>query len=180
MSKTLNQLFNVRTESKEVALTKLWNDPQTQPSLQRLINAKLEEEDDIAPSVLIWDIGQTPQDGLQDFLLIICLKFDGATEENEPWLVAHLLCLSLLDKNPLPLLSEHQGKAFWAKTLTTLSFFPEALKHRMERHGAPSPDTYRSRSKSTMINTGQAEHIALANHHELWEDFLQSKFPIAT
>jgi hypothetical protein len=108
-----------------------------------------------------------------DELFLICLSAGFADSEDE----CHRIALTIFQfhkkVNILPSLCEDFGLTFANKTLMSLSFFPQVLEFKRERHGAPSPDFYRKISKNIFINQNQHD---IASHHEQWENFLFEVF----
>jgi hypothetical protein len=115
-----------------------------------------------------------PCDGdasMNNILCIVCLKFRGASEEEEPLLAAGFLARTCRENNPLPLVSEDSDISFCRKTLTALSLFLPAMIRRLEKHGAPAPHFYRKMAQGILGRKTKA-HRALAAHHQAWENFL--------
>jgi hypothetical protein len=115
-----------------------------------------------------------PCDGnasMNNVLCVVCLKFQGASEEEEPLLAAGFLARTCRESNPLPYASEDSDISFCRKTLTALSLFLPAMIRRLEKHGAPAPHFYRKMAQAILSDKTKA-HRALAAHHQAWEDFL--------
>lgn len=109
-----------------------------------------------------------------DVIYMVCLTAKFANSEEECHKIA-ITVFQYLNKplKVLPYLSDEQDLTFSNKTLIALSFYPKALEHRYEYHGAPSPAFYRKISKAIFKRNGQH---CIADHHEQWEGFLGEMF----
>lgn len=142
------------------------------PSLRKLIletlsKFPLPDTKDILPCDFGSNLGNT--------LCVICLKYNGASEEDEPFIAANFLLRASRESNPLPRVSEDKDLGLCAKTLCALSLFLPAMKKRYERRGAPHPSFYRKTSQG-ILSTKSYAHKALARHHEGWENFIFEQF----
>ena len=142
------------------------------PSLRKLILetlSKISLPDN--KTILPCDLGSS----LGNTLCVICLKYSGASEEDEPFIAANFLLRATREENPLPRVSEDKDLGLCAKTLFALSLFLPAMKRRYERRGAPHPSFYRKVSQGILYKKSYA-HKALARHHEGWENFIFEQF----
>lgn len=142
------------------------------PSLRRLVMeslSKLPLPD--SRTIMPCDMGSS----LGNTLCVICLKFSGASEEDEPLIAANFLLRVTREQNPLPMVSEDKDLGLCAKTLCALSLFLPAMSRRWERGGAPHPSFYRKAAQG-VLSTKSYAHRALGKHHAAWENFIYEQF----
>lgn len=104
-----------------------------------------------------------------DVLCFICMSSSFAHSETECQTVAVIVYRQMRSDNPLPSIVGDTGLLFAEKTLTSLAFFKDALKNKMNRYGAPKPEYYRGISKEVFK---RYDHKDIAENHEKWEMFL--------
>jgi hypothetical protein len=107
-----------------------------------------------------------------DIFLFICSTAQFASSMEESNQVAIIIYKRIQETTPLPYVLDDRGMDFAEKSLISLSFFYPALKKRWEK-GGPHPDFYRGYSKRLFEQSGYSE---IANHHEMWENFLSEFF----
>lgn len=138
------------------------SDPSSRLSILRTLSTS-----DLPESLLPVDSSR----GVMNVLCMICLRFPTASEESEPLIVASFLTQVSKESTPFPALVEGANMKFCAKTMVALSLFMPAMKRRMDRTAAPSPDYYRSVA-SGILSSKSPAHRAVAAHHRAWENFL--------
>jgi hypothetical protein len=114
------------------------------------------------------------QGGISPAICLLCLKFQGASEEGEPLLAAGMISRVARATRPLPMVSEDNPAALCAKTLVSLSLYLPAMILRWKKRGAPAPRFYRDVSAG-ILKGGTDAHRALAAHHRGWENFLHEQ-----
>lgn len=113
--------------------------------------------------------------GIGVALCTLCLKFPGASEEDEPLVAAGMISRVSREYTPLPMLSEDPRMLFCAKALVSLALFLPAMVLRWRRRGAPSPGFYRNASMGVLDSGPTKAHRALGAHHRGWENFLHEQ-----
>lgn len=141
-----------------------------EPSLRKELLKSLSKIP-LPEGILVCDIAKS----LGNVFSIICLKYPGATEEDEPLIAANFLTKGVKDSRPLPLVTEDSDLELCSKTFTALCLFLPAMLKRTQRYGSPSPNFYRRTAQSLLKNKSQA-HKALADHHRGWETFVYEQF----
>jgi hypothetical protein len=156
----ISQLFN---KKQAKSLQNLFiSDPSSHKVIYQSIATKLFDNEKII-------LGK----GLDILSLILKNNSFGAADQ-EVFTVAIFIHKSLFFDNPLPYLVESNSLNFAIKTLTSLSFYMEAMEKRTERYGAPSPSYYRRTSQLVLKHHGYNE---IAEKHQNWESFLIESFP---
>jgi len=156
----LSQLFNKKQTKSFQNL--FISDPSSHPLIYKTIAAKLFDNNKII-------LGK----GIDLLSLMLKNNSFGAADQ-EVFTVAVFIYKSLFYTSPLPYLSESPSLEFSIKTLTSLSFFMQAMERRTERRGSPSPDYYRRTSQLVLKHHGYEN---IAERHLEWESFLCESFP---
>lgn len=110
-----------------------------------------------------------------DILCFLCLNSPFADDENECYTVSVLLYKNIKTLDILPLVTEEHGLNLASKCLVSLSLFRDRLEWRRQRYGYPGADYYR---KVSVLILKQHEHINIARHHKLWEQFIGEMFTL--
>lgn len=108
-----------------------------------------------------------------DILCFLCLNSPFADDEEECFTVSVLVYKNIKTLDILPLVTEEHGMNLASKCLVSLSLFKDRLEWRRQRYGYPGADYYRKVSKLILK---QHDHINVARHHKLWEQFIGEMF----
>ena len=158
MSSLIDKLFS---ESQADAIRQLWEDRNSRLFIEREIGKEIIDSDG-----LIEELPLTQ-------LMFIASMSPFASSSNECHKVAEIVYWGIKTTDVLPLITEHQGKALAYRCLISLGIFKQALIHRCNRHGAPSPDFYRNIGKSSFNQIGMKN---ISEHFVQWESFLSEMF----
>lgn len=107
-------------------------------------------------------------------LLCMLLGADFASED-EHLFVAGSMRRYLRERNPLPMVTEHQGLELASRCLVSLGLFRKEMRAQAVRYGAPSARFYRNIGVSAFETESRRD---LAYNFDNWAAYLQDNFTL--